>query len=203
MPNIIRRPRSRQPERRHHRACAPGTHLTYEERRRIYRLSQDQGCSQRVIATNLQLPRTTVQSAIHAMSGTRRQQQSRTRPLITPVPDFAPAAASDHDAVHKLSVFNKGMQMQMALQQPHPRNLTSATPSIPPIAAFMPDDHHSQPSQPAVAGSHWSNPQLNDLLTECSNPQRFNGHEGAFGASLPPRPPKLAPMEPRIAYESS
>ncbi|PVH92134.1 hypothetical protein DM02DRAFT_663248 [Periconia macrospinosa] len=89
----------------------------------------------------------------------------------------------------------------MAFQQPHLPNLTSATPSIPPIATFMPDDHHSQPSQPAVAGSHWSNPQLNDLLTECSNPQRFNGNEGAFGASLSPRPPKLAPMEPRIAYE--
>ncbi|KAF1968537.1 hypothetical protein BU23DRAFT_558424 [Bimuria novae-zelandiae CBS 107.79] len=203
MPNIIRRPRSRQPERRHDRACAPGTHLTYEERRRIYRLSQDQGCSQRGIATTLQLPRTTVQSAIHAMSGTRRKQQSRTRTLITPVPDSVLAAASGQSAVHKLSVFNKGIQIQMAFQQPRLPNLTSATPSVSPIATSMLDDHHSQPSQPAVAGSHWGNPQLNDLLTECSNLQRFNGHEGAFGASLPPRPPKLAPMEPRVIYESS
>ena len=203
MPNIIRRPRSRQPERRRNRACAPGTHLTYEERRRIYHLSQDQGCSQRVIATTLQLPRTTVQSAIHAMSGKRRKQQSYTRTLIIPILDSAPAAASGRGAAHTLSVFNKGIRVEMAFQRPRQPHLTSTTPLVPQIATSMPDDHHSQSSQPAVAAYHWGNHQLNSLSTECSNPQRFNAHEGAFGTSLPPRPPKLRPMEPRVIYERS
>ncbi|PVH90297.1 hypothetical protein DM02DRAFT_682316 [Periconia macrospinosa] len=60
----------------HPAAHAGAPDRTYEERRHIFRLSQDQGCSQSVIATNLQLPRTTVQSAIHAMSRTRRSNRA-------------------------------------------------------------------------------------------------------------------------------
>jgi hypothetical protein len=207
MPNIIRTPRSRQPERRRNRACAPGIHLTHEERRRIYHLSQDQGCSQRVIATTLQLPRTTVQSAIHAMSERHRKQQSHTRTLITPVLDSAPAAVSSHGAVHTLSVFNNGITMQMDFQQSHLPHLTSATPWVPPIATSVPDDHHSQPSQMAVVAYHGGNHQPNSLSTEFYDLRRFNVHEGAVGTSLLPRPPKLPPklppMEPRVIYEKS
>ncbi|PVH90200.1 hypothetical protein DM02DRAFT_678756 [Periconia macrospinosa] len=177
MPNNIRRPRSRQPERRHNRACAPGTHLTDEERRRIYRLSQHQGWSHRVIATTLQLPRTTVQSAIYAMSGKCRKEQNLTRVLITPVPDSAPAAPSSRGAAHMLPISNEGIAIQMGFQQPHLPHLTSATPFIPQIATAVPDDHQDQPSQPAVVAYYGGNHQPNSLSMESSDLQRFNGHE--------------------------
>ncbi|ORY19071.1 hypothetical protein BCR34DRAFT_553235 [Clohesyomyces aquaticus] len=200
MPNIIRRPRSRQPERRRNRACPSGTHLTYEERRRIYRLSQE--CSQRGIATTLHLPRTTVQSAIYAMSGRSRKQQNRTQTPIIPVSDSALAAASSRGAVHTLSISNKGIPMQMAYQQPGLTHLTTATPLVPLISMSMPDDPNGQRSQPAVAACHLSNNQRSSLSKERSN-TRFNTYESTFGPSLPPCPPKLLPMEPRVIYGSS
>ncbi|KAH8704448.1 hypothetical protein GQ44DRAFT_716769, partial [Phaeosphaeriaceae sp. PMI808] len=137
------------------------------------------------------------------MSRRRRKQQSYTRTLITPVSDSAPAATSGRGAVHTLSVSNKVIRMEIAFQRPRLPHLTSATPLVSPIATSMPDDHHSQSSQPAVAAYHWGNPQLNSLSTEYSNPQRFNGHEGAFRTSLPPHPPKLLPIEPRVIYKRS
>lgn len=202
MPNIIRRPRSRQPERRHNRACDPGTHLTFEERRRIYCLLQRPGFSQRAVASTLQLPRTTVQSAIYAMSKTGRMQQNHKQTPTTLVPDSAPVALSSSSTVCMQSVSNTWIQMQTIVQQPSLRHFTSAAPMIPPIATSTLDDHYRLPSQPAEATYTWDNHQLENVSIECSNLQRFGAHEGAMQTSLPRWPLKLTPMEPRANYKS-
>jgi hypothetical protein len=196
MPNVIRRPRSRQPEPRHNRACDPGTHLTDEERRRIYRLSQHPGCSQRVIASTLRLPRTTVQSAIYAVSGRCKKQRNRTGTLVPLSPDSASGAISSRSAVCTLFPSHMGSQIQTVVQQPSLRHPTNVTSLIPPITMSMLDDHRGRPSQPAVAAYHWGIHQLNRASTG------FGEHEGASRTSLSPQPPKLTPMEPRAMYES-
>ncbi|PVH91446.1 hypothetical protein DM02DRAFT_663991 [Periconia macrospinosa] len=199
MPNIVRRPRPRQPERRHNRACAPGTHLTDEERCHIYRLSQHQGYSQRVIATTLQLPRTTVQSAIHAMAGRCKKQQHRTQKLIMPVSEIAPAIASSHNTAYQIK---EGDQAHAISQLPHLLHLTGTKPPVPTIATLVADDRRGQPSQPTTVAHHRDSHDRNNALMEFPNLQRFSAHQDAFEASSPPFPPKLPPVEPRAIYES-
>jgi len=199
MPNIIRRPRSRQPERRHNRACTPGTRLTYEERRRIYHLSQHQGLSQRAIATTLHLPRTTVQSAIHAIAEGCRLQQNCTQRLIMPVSEIASAAESSHNIDHTIK---EGEQVHTAFRQPHLLHPMSTTPLVPSTARSTADDRYGQPLQPTMAAYHRDNHYLNSLLTKSSALQQFNAHRDTSETSMPPIPPTLPQMEPRAMYKS-
>lgn len=89
MPNITRGSRPKRHEWGSKRACDSGTHLTPEERRLIYSLSQYSSWSHRAITSNLQLPRSTVQSAIYVMIGTSRKQRYRKQLLIAPVRNAA------------------------------------------------------------------------------------------------------------------
>ncbi|KAF2174508.1 hypothetical protein K469DRAFT_708188 [Zopfia rhizophila CBS 207.26] len=199
MPNIIRRRRSRPPERQSSRASDSGTHLTYEERWHIYSLSQYSRCSQRAIASTLQLPRSTVQSAIYAMTRTSRKRQDRKPTLTTPVRRPAPHIAT---------------QIRSDVRQPYP---PSAAPTVPSSTTPIPEDHHRQPPQPAVAASSWNSgiernvptnglhdPWVSLSAERCDLHHQFSTHNGAsVGPSLPPNPPKPMPIEPRVVYQSS
>ena|SRR5438552_2121009 len=83
MPNIVRRPRPLRSQR-HGNVLKrdPGTKLTYKERCRIFTLSDFLGWKQRAIATSMELPRTTVQSAIHSMVEGPTKQLGR-KPNLT------------------------------------------------------------------------------------------------------------------------
>ncbi|KAH8710082.1 hypothetical protein GQ44DRAFT_731228 [Phaeosphaeriaceae sp. PMI808] len=204
MPNIIRRPRSRSVEPRSIRACDSGTRLTCEERRRIYSLSQDPGWGQRRIAKTLQLPRSTVQSALYTMTGKFKKQRNRKRTAIPPVRNSALAAVASSSAICTSPAPNIALQMYTAVQQPYLCSPTSATPTLPSIMTSIPDSHHRQPQQPALATYSWENHRLDSPEIARFDLQRFDVHEGVYvGTSLPPRPLKLPPMEPRVIYGRS
>src|ERR1700733_5999275 len=78
MPNIVRRPRPPRSQK-HGNVLKrdPGTKLTYKERCRIFTLSDSLGWKQRAIATSMELPRTTVQSAVHSMMEAPTKQLGR------------------------------------------------------------------------------------------------------------------------------
>ena len=203
MPNIIRRPRSRRPERQYNRACDSGKHLSYDERCHIYSLSQYSGWSQRAIASTLQFPRSTIQSAIYAMTGTSRKRQNRKPILTTRVQNHAPAATTSSD-----------------IRQPSLYYPPSAAPTVPSLTTPKPDGYYRQPPQPAVATSGWDTIDSNiegniptnnshnlsiSLSTECYDlHHQFSMHKDAsVGPSLAPNLLKLAPIEPRVIYENS
>lgn len=77
MPKTVRGPRRRHLEPPISPPCHAGTHLTYEQRRRIYSLSHQSRTSQRSIASTLNLPRTTAQSAIYSMEEESSTQKKR------------------------------------------------------------------------------------------------------------------------------
>ncbi|KAF2179534.1 hypothetical protein K469DRAFT_716200 [Zopfia rhizophila CBS 207.26] len=223
MPNIIRRPRVRpRPKPQRSPARDPGTHLTYEERCHIYSLSQYSQWSQRAIASTLQLPRSTVQSAIHAMTKTPRKRRAREPIPTAHVRSPALAAATSSSAIYESSAPHIATPTRPDILQPpsyHPPGAASTGPSS---ATPIPEDHHRQSPQPApaMAASRWApiNPGIKrsmptnglhdrsgNLSTESIDLQHgFNAHKGAsVGSSLPPNRPKPAPIEPRFVYESS
>ncbi|XTI87441.1 hypothetical protein V2W45_1236817 [Cenococcum geophilum] len=203
MPNIIRRPRSRRPERQYNRACNSGIHLAYDERCYIYSLLQYLGWGQRAIASTLWLPRSTVQSAIYAMTGTSRKRQNRKQILTTRVQNHAPAATTSSN-----------------IWQPSLYYLLSAALAVRPLIMPKSGGYHRQPPQPAVATSGWdtinlsiggnvlTNSSRNLLIsfsTECYDlHHQFSMHKDAsVGPSLTPNLLKLAPIKPRVIYENS
>lgn len=200
MPNIIRRPRSRPSPRQSSRASDHGTHLTYEERSQIYTLSQSPRLSQRAIASALKLPRSTVQSAIYAMTKTSRRRQDRKPTLITPVGKFAPADTISSSAIYGSS----------ALPQLFSHRAPSAAPTVPSFTTPIPENHHRYPLQLAVEASGWDT--TNGLRGRWVNfssegydlHHQFRVHKDSnIGLSLPRNWPKPTPIEPRVAYESA
>ena len=219
MPNIIRRPRSRRPERQYNRACDSGTHIAYDERCHIYSLSQYSGWSQRAIASTLQLPRSTVQSAIYAMTRTSRRRQNRKPILTTRVQNHAPAAMTSSSAIYTSPAPYMATQMLPDIRQSSLYYPPSAAPTVPSLTTPKLDGYHRQPPQPAVA-SGWdtidssiegnvpTNSSHNlsiSFSTECYDlHHQFSMHKDAsVGPSLTPNLLKPAPIEPRVVYESS
>jgi hypothetical protein len=215
MPNITRRPRSRLPEHQSSRVCDSGTHLTYEERCHIYSLSQYSRWSQRAIATTLRLPRSTVQSVIYAMTRTSKKRQDGRPRLITPVRKPALATTTSISAI-----YTSATQMQPDIQQPSLYYPAGAAPTVPSLSRPIPDDHHRQPPQPAVAasGGDTVNPGIErngptnslqdrwvDVSTGCFDVyHQFSARKDAsVGPSLSLDRRKLIPIEPRVVYESS
>ena len=133
MPNIIRRPRSRRPERQYDRACDSGIHLAYDERCHIYSLSQYSGWGQRAIASTLRLPRSTVQSAIYAMTGTSRKRQNRKQILTTRVQNHAPAATTSSSAIYTSPAPYMATQMLPDIRQSSLYYLPSAALTVRPL----------------------------------------------------------------------
>jgi hypothetical protein len=220
MPNIIRRPRSRRPERQYNRACDFSTHITYDERCHIYSLSQYSRWSQRAIASTLQLPRSTVQSAVYAMTGTSRKRQNRKPILTTRAQNHAPAATTSSSAIYTLPAPYMATQMLPDIRQPSLYYLPSAAPTVRSLTMPKPDGYHRQPPQPAVATSGWdtidssiegnvpTNSSHNlsiSFSTECYDLyHQFSMHKDtSVGPSLTPNLLKLAPIEPRVIYKSS
>ena len=219
MPNIIRRPRSRRPERQYDRACDSGIHLAYDERCHIYSLSQYSGWGQRAIASTLRLPRSTVQSAIYAMTGTSRKRQNRKQILTTRVQNHAPAATTSSSAIYTSPAPYMATQMLPDIRQSSLYYLPSVALTVRPLTMPKPDGYHRQPPQPAVATSGWdtidssiegnvpTNSSRNlsiSFSTECYDlHHQFSMHKDArVGPSLTPNLLKLAPIEPRVIYEN-
>ncbi|KAF2469060.1 uncharacterized protein BDR25DRAFT_343878, partial [Lindgomyces ingoldianus] len=210
MPNIIRRPRSRPPERQSNRTSDPGTHLTYEERCQIYTLSQSLGWSQRAIALSLKLPRSTVQSAIYAMTKTSRRRQDHKPILTTPVYGSALPVMTSSGAIYESTASYITAPIQPDIRQPSSHHSPSAAATAPSYPTPIPEDHHRHPPQPAVAASSLDN--TNDMhdgpagfsSEHCDLHHQTREHkDSSFQPSLPQNPPKLMPIEPRVENESS
>jgi hypothetical protein len=111
MPNIVRRPCPLRSQK-HANVLKrdPGTKLTHKERCRILTLSDFLGWKQRAIATNMELPRTTVQSAIHSMmEAPRKLQQSNwgRKPNLTGQIRKHLVARATLDAAHRRMTYKE------------------------------------------------------------------------------------------------
>ena len=88
---------------------------------------------QRAIASTLRLPRSTVQSAIYAMTGTSRKRQNRKQILITRVQNHAPAATTSSSAIYTSPAPYMATQMLPDIRQSSLYYLPSVALTVRPL----------------------------------------------------------------------